>query len=96
MKYPYSKRLNIPLSVSFTSEENSYGLAGGRWFDGSFKVVQLKSGVKVKIVNVNEDLNIDSLCSKDSFYRCLAKRYQEVHRYIGTTVNCKYYRFEML
>ena len=63
--------------VMVTSEENSYGLlAGKRWFDGN-----VQDGVKFNMmgngfrnIEVIEYRNMESTCSYESYYECLARR----------------------
>ena len=60
--------------VLFSSDENSFGLAKGVWFDGEvdcFPIVY--SGGFFKIIEVSEYLHLKSLCSH-SYYHCLADR----------------------
>ena len=59
-----------------TSEENSYGIAWKRWFDG--KIGRFGGKIEgdywaMKIIEVTEYHNME--CSKDSYYKCLAKRF---------------------
>ena len=61
--------------VIVSSEENAYGLAGGRWFDGNVECSFLTSRDALKIVEVTEYINMESRCTQDSFYACLARRF---------------------
>ena len=82
------QRLNVEFTVRFSnappayfdpvivsSEENAYGLAGGRWFDGNVECSYLTSRDTLKIIEVTEYINMESRCTKDSFYACLARRF---------------------
>ena len=60
--------------VMLTSEENSYGLAGGTWFDGFVQCIRASSEVVYEILEVTEYINQPSACS-ESYYQCLAKRF---------------------
>ena len=72
------------IHVWFTSEANSYGLAGGHWFDGEveysgtiaptsqFASVHHKT---FEIYAIIEYKTLASQCSQDSYYECLAKRF---------------------
>ena len=64
--------------VIISSEENAYGLAGGRWFDGNIQCSYLKPFEVLKIIEITEYINLDSRCTKDSFYACLARRFLEL------------------
>ena len=70
---------NAYVRILATSEENSYGLAGGRWYDGNVDCSKLKSGYVMKIEEVKEYINLNSTCSMDSYYECLAKRFHGVN-----------------
>ena len=63
--------------ISLSSEENSYGVLFGRWYDGKMETHTLKKGFfhEIRITEVNEYVNMDVSCSKDSYYHCLAKRW---------------------
>ena len=72
------------LKVWVTSEKNSYGLAEDRWFDGItvnpslFLYIEPNNArfySRLNIHEVTEYKNIESICSKDSYYECLAKRF---------------------
>ena len=65
------------VEVMLTSEENAYGLAGGKWFDGFVNChsSNVSKGLLYKIIAVNEYRNLDFKCSKDSYYKCLGKRF---------------------
>ena len=58
--------------VMLTSEENSYGLVGGTWFDGFVQCHRGSSGFIYEILEVTEYINQPSTCS-ESYYQCLAK-----------------------
>ena len=78
--------------IYLTSEENSFGAATGKWFDGKVQWPNLVSmgglGLpgqskkqKTNIVSIAEVLeyrNLDTDCSHESYYACLAKRFQEI------------------
>ena len=66
---------SAPLYAFVTSEENSYGAAGKRWFDGKAKRLYLKHTYLIKVTDVTEYHHIESTCSKESYYECLAKRF---------------------
>ena len=66
---------NLLTQVIVASEENSYGLALGRWFDGKVDCLNtLRNGASLRIVEVNEFVNLETMCSQ-SYYQCLAKRF---------------------
>ena len=64
--------------VAFTSEENLYGF--GRWYDGHSERLVIKRGEEwdITIIKATEYHHIESLCSKDSYYQCLAKRFMNL------------------
>ena len=74
------ERMRTPheVEVMLTSEENAYGLAGGKWFDGFVDChsSSISRGLLYKILAVDEYRNLDFKCSKDSYYECLGKRLQ--------------------
>ena len=61
-------------SVFATSEENSYGMAWDRWFDGYFGKKLGFNGRLLKIIDIIEHNNLETTCITDSYYECLAKR----------------------
>ena len=55
------------MSAYFTSEDNAYGIAGGRWYDGKADEMKVNPGINhFRIVHVKEYHDLDSLCSYDS------------------------------
>ena len=60
------------------SEENSYGLVLENWFEGRIDqpIVLPPGSHKLHIDEVKEYQGLDSSCSDDSYYRCLAKRFE--------------------
>ena len=80
--------------VWLTSEDNSYGLVGGKWFDGDvtkltlensyFKGILLPAIYQVKVFKVTEYIGLISACSPDSYYKCLAERFANYN----TTQKC--------
>ena len=87
-KFDPGSRIPDRFEVMATSEQNSYGLATGTWFDGSVSrhgvplylgnKVTSEFGNFVKIYEMNEYFNIKSICSTESYYECLAKRFANV------------------
>ena len=70
--------------VTATSEENSYGITQGRWFDGKTEVGLIERYLgswyyinELIITKVDEIRNLDQTCSHDSYYQCLAKRFRD-------------------
>ena len=59
------------------SEENSYGLVLENWFEGRIDqpLVLPPGSHKLHIDEVNEYHGLDSSCSDDSYYRCLANHF---------------------
>ena len=83
-------RLNGYYRVFASSNENSYGLTGGRWFDGKVeKPLKLSktSDYDLQIAEVTDYVNIESKCSRESYYECLARRFLETdfHEYFATS-----------
>ena len=74
---------NTDFHVWITSEQNSYGIVTKNWFDGEdtsdydADTIQTGDGDLIKITKVTEYQNLNLLCSQDSFYQCLGKRFQE-------------------
>ena len=66
--------------MTLTSEDNSYGLAWNRWFDGKRLKAQLEINTQshIKIVSINEYQYIPYTCTAMSFYQCLAKRFESL------------------
>ena len=60
-----------------SSEANSFGLLGERYYDGTFySISSLFNRIQgVQINGVTEHINIDSTCSKESYYECLTRRF---------------------
>ena len=67
------------VEVILSSEDNSYGMAGGKWFDGYVDCHSsiISKGMVYKIIGVDEFRNLETECSVDSYYRCLTKRFEE-------------------
>ena len=96
----------ISLAVWVTSEENSYGLAEERWFDGITINPSLLLFInpnktscygRLNIHEVTEYKNIESICSEDSYYQCLAKRFvnEDLSKHsitLGTTIATRHQR----
>ena len=66
--------------VTATTEENSYGMTQGKWFDGRLDIATFISRqnshvFKLTINNINEVYNLDQTCSRDPYYKCLAHRF---------------------
>ena len=92
------------LLVWVTSEENSYGVAEERWFDGITVNPSLLLFIepitrycysRLNIHEVTEYKNIASICSKYSYYECLAKRFadEDLSKHsisLGTGHNCTF------
>ena len=72
--------------MTVATEENSYGLVGGKWFDGYVRCFPVFSGDAIKIVQVFEYHNLKSDCS-NSYYECLAERFasMDFKEFFGTT-----------
>ena len=66
------------IKLTLTSEDNSYGWTWFRWFDGNVDIlkVDINKIATVKIREVTEYSYISSICSNDSYYKCLAKRFE--------------------
>ena len=77
-----------------SSEENSYGVALSRWFDGRVRPIRLSLSElnKLKITEVTGYRNLDSTCSKDSFFECLAKQFSNLSP--QSVSNMEIYSFE--
>ena len=73
-KFIESKKLHRSSSAYFTSEENSYGIAWGKWFDGHQGLRSLTNGKAVRIIGATEYRNLESTCTSESYFECLAKR----------------------
>ena len=65
----------------FTSERNSYGLAGERWFEGRLDKIlaNLDHKYSIAITKVTDYNNMNGFCSEDSYHECLAKRFRSPH-----------------
>ena len=69
--------------LAITSEENSYGIAQNKWFDGKVDAIQLQTNnadrrtrrTSLKIEDITEYRYLKSRCSKDSYYQCLADHF---------------------
>ena len=73
-KFKESKELHKSSKAYFTSEENSYGVAWGKWFDGHQGYRPLKSGKAIRILEATEFQNLESTCTSESYFECLANR----------------------
>ena len=62
------------------SDKNSHGMIEERFFDGNCEKNILSKGYHhtLTVVEVKEYINLDSICSHDSYYECLAKRFANV------------------
>ena len=66
-----------------TSEHNSYGIVDEKWFDGEVKFPSInffpdnycRDYKELNIVGVIDYLNLDTLCTHESYYECLAERF---------------------
>ena len=70
------------LHTWFTSESNAFGLAGGKWYDGNVDEIDggwIKSGSSIHLYKITEYRKIESTCSDDSYYECLAKRFASLN-----------------
>ena len=75
--------------VSVTSEANSYGITQDRWFDGKLETGEVWRSLnsdgtsnwcevnELTITKVNEVFNLHQNCSDDSYYQCLAERFNK-------------------
>ena len=76
-----------------SSEENSYGVVLGRWFDGSVENFQfdLKENkcMKLPITGVSDYHHIKTECSSVSYYECLAQQFarSNFQALLNTSVN---------
>ena len=70
----------ISSEIWLTSEDNSFGIAGGKWFDGDIERYQISSNYKnhLNITQVTEYQNLETLCSSVSYYECLAERFLKI------------------
>ena len=73
-KFKESKKIHKSLNAYFTSGENAYGIAWGRWFDGDQGHKSLINGKAVRILEATEYQNLESACTSESYYECLARR----------------------
>ena len=79
----YSSVLEPEIYV--TSEDNSYGLVTNRWYDGKVPEPLLPKGAfsferkyqQLEITEVLQYDNLNFLCSQESYYKCLARRFAE-------------------
>ena len=66
------------------SEQNSYGLTKGKWFDGkvygkyedSYSLIQ--NHMSVDIFSIKEYRKLPYTCSNESYYECLARRFGNI------------------
>ena len=76
----------MQLYITLTSEENSYGRATTQWYDGgNVEIFKVYYGDLIKITKVTEYKHIDALCSSNSYYECLAKRFTDLAKTSNTT-----------
>ena len=71
-----------------TSEQNSHGITQGKWFDGKMERCSdtrnpywsswpnWRYQYELKVSEIVEVFNLDHICSRDSYYQCLAKRFR--------------------
>ena len=89
LTFGFTNKSSVPSSadVMVTSEANSFGLAGGKWFDGLVIKNKLKFSAlygainnknEIKIIEVIEYKNMEFDCSKESYYQCLARRFMNL------------------
>ena len=70
--------------IHITSEQNSYGLTKGKWFDGKVYGQDVESfswisnHQSVDIFSVKEYRNLPYTCSNESYYECLARRFEDI------------------
>ena len=69
-----------------TSDQNSYGLVKGKWFDGKVFgeygrpwALLLDQHVSLEIYSVTEYRKLKYTCSNDSYYECLSRRFQDAY-----------------
>ena len=70
----YGQRM---FQVYVSSHENSYGLTAQKWFDGIVDqnaIINTRGGYL--ITGVDEYRSLEGICSRDSYYDCLAKKFQ--------------------
>ena len=68
-----------------TSEQNSYGMTQGKWFDGKMEMFSITRDslsnwdyyYELQVTKVDEFVNLDYTCSHDSYYQCLEKRFKK-------------------
>ena len=66
------------------SEQNSYGIAKGKWFDGKvygrsgYRFALIHNHQSVDIFSVKEHRNLPYTCSNESYYECLVRRFEDV------------------
>ena len=92
-RFERGHRLIDHANVLVTSEQNSYGMAGGRWFDGEDGGFERRKyigdGDELTLIEVMEYKHLHSSCSQDSYYECLAKElinYNSAHIESNTSV----------
>ena len=74
-KFSNESRLPGTGEVLFSDEDNSFGLAGGVWFDGPVDCFPMVyTGAMFKIVEVTEYLHLTSLCSPE-VHNALIRKY---------------------
>ena len=69
-----------PSTWYVVSDKNLHGMSEERFFDGNCEKNELRNGLDhtITIVEVKEHNNLVSICSHDSYYECLAKRFANV------------------
>ena len=62
------------------SDKNSHGVILERFFDGNCEKNVLSSNYShtLTVIEVKEHINLEPICSSDSYYECLAKRFAKV------------------
>ena len=98
--FTFSNASDIPDSIDVwvTSEQNSYGIVQENWFDGKVEFPSVTLYPRgyinkvMKIVEVTEYQNIESLCSHDSYFECLAKRFVKLDSQSTELSNCQSYK----
>ena len=88
--FPSNKPSTVWSYVAITSEENLFGF--GRWYDGFSKKISINRAEELHITTfkVTEYHQFESLCSEESYYQCLAKRFINLdYKKMGTSpVDC--------
>ena len=99
--FQFNESIPLPVKHSalmwLTSEKNSFGITERKWFDGRCNSSHMTANKfrRFKIVKVTEYLNLPSTCSTDSYYECLAKRFEKfefwnVSRKVANRSICQY------